>query len=140
VIFWDTSAVVPLLVNEPESARVTELARRDNNFVVWWATPVECASALARQEREGRLTSSDADAARELLAALRSAWIEILASSEVRERAETLLLRHALRAGDALQLAAALTWARGAPRSHAFACLDDRLRLAARGEGFQPAL
>lgn len=137
MIFWDTSALVPLLVDEELSPRVTALARGDDSLVVWWASPVECTSALARREREGRLTGAQVDSAREILAALRSSWAEVLASPEVRARAERLLLRHPLRAADALQLGAALTWAGGAPTSHAFACVDERLRAAARGEGFK---
>jgi len=47
-----------------------------------------------------------------------------------------LLLSHPLSAADALQLAAALTWAGKQPREHAFVCLDRRLHDAARKEGF----
>jgi hypothetical protein len=43
---------------------------------------------------------------------------------------------HPLRAADALQLAAALVWCDEAPQGTAFVCLDDRLRDAARREGF----
>lgn len=35
-----------------------------------------------------------------------------------------------------LQLAAALVWAGKAPKGHQFVCLDQRLREAARKEGF----
>jgi hypothetical protein len=45
-----------------------------------------------------------------------------------------------LRASDALQLGAALTWTRGRPRQHPFATLDNRLAEAARGEGFSLVL
>jgi hypothetical protein len=41
-----------------------------------------------------------------------------------------------LRAADALQLAAALVWCQGDPLQHGFVCLDQRLREAARREGF----
>jgi len=43
-----------------------------------------------------------------------------------------------LRAGDALQLGAALIWAEDPPDSHRFCTLDDRLGMAARLEGFTP--
>jgi len=136
VIFWDTSAVVPLLVHEPRSADMRELAERDQHLVVWWGTSVECYSALARREREGIISSESADQARLVLGELTLAWTEILASEEVRSHATRLLRRHALRAADALQLAAALTWSDGRPDGHAFAALDSRLTAAARGEGF----
>ena len=41
-----------------------------------------------------------------------------------------------LRAGDALQLSAALTWTEDAPRGETFVCLDARLRDAASRQGF----
>jgi uncharacterized protein len=54
----------------------------------------------------------------------------------VRARAERLLAVHGLRAGDALQLAAALLWSRGETGAHTVVALDDRLRGAALREGF----
>jgi hypothetical protein len=140
VIFWDTSAVVPLLVDEPESDRVRKFLEADPDLVVWWVTQVECLSALARRERDGVLTPDGADGARRVLAALSRVWAEVLASEEVRLHAGRLLRRHALRAADALQLGAAMTWARGAPAGHGLVCLDDRMRAAARAEGFETSL
>lgn len=139
MIFWDTSAIVPLLVEEPESAQARELAQSDPSLLVWWTAPVECLSAIARREREGAIAPSAADDARRVLTALSGAWSEVTATEDVRQHAARLLLRHALRAADALQLAAAMTWARGAPSRHRLACLDDRLRAAARAEGFDIA-
>ena len=140
MIFWDTSAMVPLLVDEPRSEDVRRLARRDAAMVVWWGTPIECGSALARREREALLTAAGADDARAVLGALQQTWIEMLATEEVRSHAMRLLRRHPLRAADALQLGAALTWARGCPEGHAIATLDDRLATASRGEGLELAL
>ena len=126
MIFWDTSAIVPLLVVEPESARARTVVGLDPAILVWWATPIECLSALARREREGTIAPDGSDASRRVLAALIRAWAEILASEEVRQHAGRLLRRHALRAADALQLGAAMTWAHGAPSGHQFACLERR--------------
>jgi predicted nucleic acid-binding protein len=140
VIFWDTSALVPLLVDEGESARARTLAQKDPEILVWWGSSVECASALSRLEREGRLLVADVDAAWQVLTALRRSWNEVLASEELRDWAERLVRRHPLRAADALQLGAALVWARGRPTGHAFASLDERLQAAARREGFAMAL
>jgi predicted nucleic acid-binding protein len=47
-----------------------------------------------------------------------------------------LLAAHPLRAADALQLAAAMLWARDKPGGRDFVCLDERLRTAAILEGF----
>ena len=45
--FWDSSGIVPLLVEEASSASMRAHLRADGDLVVWWATPVECVSALA---------------------------------------------------------------------------------------------
>jgi predicted nucleic acid-binding protein len=57
-------------------------------------------------------------------------------TEEVRRRASRLLAVHALRAGDALQLGAALVFA-AEVQGVGFVCLDDRLREAASKEGFR---
>ena len=136
VIFWDTSAVVPLLVAEASSPAMSKVARA-SRFLVWWCTAVECLSAIARREDDGTLTQEGAEQARQRLRALRGSWSEVTPSEQVRENAERLLLRHRLRAADALQLGAALRWAENNPRGHRFHTLDGRLGDAARKEGFE---
>jgi hypothetical protein len=136
VIFWEASALVPLLVEEPASPSARELLERDQAILVWWGTSLDCLSALARREREGVLTPGGADAARERLKALADAWSEVLPTEAVREHAGRFLRVHGLRAADALQLAAAMTWARGRPSGHTLATLDRRVWSAARAEGF----
>src|SRR5258706_1912452 len=105
MIFWDTSAVVPLLVEEPASVRLRALAKADARIVVWWGTKIECASALARLERAGTLSPAACDNARAVLAVASDTWSEVLAGADVREEALRLLRRYALRSADALQLA-----------------------------------
>ncbi len=138
--FWDASALVPLLFEERDSARLQALRREDPKIVVWWATDVECASALARREREGRLTPDFAAAASDRLAALRKEWDEISPSALLRETALRLVRLHPLRAADALQLAAASIAADRRPPTLAFVTLDARLAAAARREGFARVL
>jgi predicted nucleic acid-binding protein len=70
------------------------------------------------------------------MAMLRLAWREVQPVPEVRELAEDRLERHELRAADALQLAAALVWCNRRPSRRYFICLDRKLRMAARAEGF----
>ena len=135
-MFWDTSAVVPLLVDQPASTVARDRARADPSMVVWWSTPVVCASALARLEREQVLDVAGVDASRGLLHELKSTWYEVAPTDAVRGHASRLLLRHPIRAADALQLGAALVWAEDRPDGHRFFTLDDRLGAAARREGF----
>jgi uncharacterized protein len=137
VRFWESSALIPLLLQEPTSARLQDLLRRDPAVAVWWGTPVECASALARRQRDGALARSEVRQAQGALDDLRAGALEIEPTEEVRSRAMRLLAVHRLRAGDALQLAAALIWSQERVRGVGFVCLDDRLRGAAAREGFQ---
>jgi len=72
----------------------------------------------------------------ELFHAASEAVVISVQVKKVCERAALGLFRHPLRAGDALQPGAALTWARGRPRAHGFLSFDERLATAARREGF----
>ena len=134
--FWDTSAIVPLLLAQPSSASMDELYRADQRLVVWWATRVECESALSREERLEHLRPRAARAARQTLDQLAATWQEMAARDALRETARRLLRTHDLRAADALQLAAALFAAEQRPQSLPFVCLDERLGRAAEKEGF----
>lgn len=134
--FWDTSALVPLLLEQEATAEAAELLSQDPEIVAWWGSAVECASAVARLRREERLTVSEEEQALELLNGLRSSWLEILPSEEVRQRALRLLRVHPLRAADALHLSAARLWAGSTTRPE-LVTYDERLGLAARLEGFQ---
>jgi predicted nucleic acid-binding protein len=135
--FWDSSAIVPLCLDEPQSDRLKRLAEEDAALVVWWTGLVECYSAFARLRREGVLSRTEEDQARLVAAQLQAQWTEIEPSNKVRAQAERVLLLHPLRAADSLQLAAALVWAAGHPTGHEFVCLDQRLCEAAGREGFR---
>ena len=134
--YWDTSALVPLLVAQSASAAVRGLYRADSTVAAWWGTRLECESALARLEREGTLALEAATAARRRLDRIASSWEEILPAEVLRETARRLLRTHDLRTADALQLAAAIAAAEQQPASLAFVCLDVRLARAAEREGF----
>jgi predicted nucleic acid-binding protein len=136
VRFWDSSALVPLFVQEQTSAVVAETYAADPAVVAWWATPLECTSALARLERDGALALDGLTVAMASLADAVGAWHEVQPVPPVRHTAMRLLLVHDLRAADALQLAAALTAAEGQPDALGFVTLDDRLARAAVREGF----
>lgn len=133
--FWDSSAIVPLCLGQPSSARAHELLREDPDAVVWWSTPVECASAFARLRRQERLTHAEEESALRLLRTLQRSWYEVTPGDRVRAQALRLLRLHSLRAADSLQLAAAVEWA-GSPASGELVTFDERLGFAARLEGF----
>ncbi|MEO6223864.1 MAG: PIN domain-containing protein [Vicinamibacterales bacterium] len=135
-MFWDSSALVPLLVSESRSADLTGLLAEDKEMTMWWATPLECQSALYRRHRELPLESSVMTTATERLRAVVEHADTVAPTDEVRRRAARLVSVHPLRAADALQLAAALIWCEEQPHGEVFVCLDDRLRDAALREGF----
>ncbi len=134
--FWDSSAVVPLLVEEPASESLVRSLKADGGLIVWWGTPVECVSAIARRERDGHLPAAAANAAIARLRALEPSWVEVSPSARVRRLALRLLRTHPLRASDSLQLAAALVAAEEDPGALGAVCLDERLATAAQREGF----
>jgi predicted nucleic acid-binding protein len=133
--FWDASAVVALLLDEPASAQAQRWFKEDPHLLVWWATELECVSAISRREREGVLDLRTSAVALHRLDALARQWIEVQPVLAVRGLARRLLRVHPLRAADSLQLAAALTVAEQAPASITFVCLDQRLTEAAMREG-----
>jgi hypothetical protein len=136
VKFWDTSALVPLLATEDATPAVLKLYAADPVVLVAWTTPVECASAVARAEHDGLLVGDQASEAFTRLDALATAWREVEPSNDLRDLARRLLRVHRLRAGDAIQLAAALLAAERRPASLTFVTLDERLGTVALKEGF----
>lgn len=133
--FWDSSALVPLLVSEPDSARRAAALRADATMAVWWGSGVECESALQRRIRDASLSSHNGHTARTRLAALADAWHEVPPDPGLRTLAVRLLRTHPLRAADALQLAAALRLAQAGQSNLAFLTADTRLADAAEIEG-----
>ncbi|MCJ7630159.1 MAG: PIN domain-containing protein, partial [Longimicrobiales bacterium] len=115
--FWDTSALVPLLLEQEATVEVGGLLSQDPEIVAWWGTAMECASAAARLRREERLTVDEEDRVLGMLTELRNSWLEILPSEELRDSAVRLLRVHGLGAADALQLAAARVWAGSTDRA-----------------------
>ena len=133
--FWDSSAVVQLLVEQPGSAALRALLRADPAVVAWWGTPVECVSAIVRLERERHLGAKEVQTALGRLDLLAETWAQVEPGPAMQQLARRLLRTHPLRAADALQLAAAVIAADGEPRRLPFVCRDERLRVAADREG-----
>lgn len=136
--FWDTSALLPLYIQEKTTAVVRKIKEKlsDDEFVLSVLTPVEFFSALCRMYREGKMT-------REVLNESFERFNLMVESSQVVsdiDAISTSALRalrvHPLRSADALQLAAALLACLGEPSLHTFVTLDSKLAEAAAKEGF----
>ena len=134
--FWDSSAIVPLLVREEETGRRRAHLQEDPRMTVWWACRLECSSALNRLRRDGSLDEAGLSRALRDLGTLADGWFEMQPTEELRARAMRLLRVHPLRAADAAQLAAALMATSENPSQLQFVTSDDRLRESAEKEGF----
>ncbi len=134
--FWDSSAIVPLVVRQAGSVEVEQWLAADPQVVIWTLTSVEVASALWRLVRDGVLPERRALEAEAVAIELLERAHAIADVESVRRAATRLLRVHALRAADALQLGAALAWADGHPAGLIVHTFDQRLALAAEREGF----
>ena len=134
--FWDSSAMLPLLVEQEASSQVSAWVAVDDSLVVWTLTPVEVVSALRRLVRENSLDEEIARTAEARLDQIIRTCHVVIDVETVKPLAARLLRLHPLRAFDALQLGAALHWAEGHPQGRTVHTLDHRLALAAQREGF----
>jgi predicted nucleic acid-binding protein len=137
VRFWDTSALVPLVVDEPATEAVRGLLDDDSEPVIWTLTSVELMSALGRIARRS-------DGLQDLLPAMRESALDLVGRcvmvtdvDGVRRRAERLVGIHPLASADALQLAAALAASGDRPERLEIVTLDAVLARCARLEGFR---
>ncbi len=135
--FWDSSAIVPLLLREKSTPALRKLYEVDPEVLAWWGAEAECVSALARLERQSPSLGPAVEDALGRLDALKRAWHEVQCVLTVREAARRLLRVHELRAADALQLAAAVVASENRPSTLEIVCLDRTLARAALREGFR---
>ncbi len=132
--FADASALVARYVQEPRSSIVRRWLT-DAPVAISRLSEVEVVSAFARLCREDRLSRRARDRAIAAFTADLASWYVVEVTSAIASSARRLLVRHALRNGDAIQLASAL-WlqqATGEPIDGVLA-FDDRLVAAARAE------
>jgi uncharacterized protein len=135
--FWDSSALVPLIIEERHSKACRQILRTDSTQMVFYFTRTEILSAIWRRHREGLLDAAEVQEAETRLDKLAARWTEVDSVTRVRDAAEKLLRVHPLRAADSLQLGACVA-VFGARRSdREFVVLDGRLADAAQQEGFK---
>lgn len=107
IAYFDTSAVIPLIIDEPTSSTCERLWNEAARIVSVRLMYAEARAALAMAQRMGRLTSLELATAVELL----DGFINEIDSVEVTELlvrgAGAMAEQHALRGYDAVHLAAA---------------------------------
>jgi predicted nucleic acid-binding protein len=134
--FWDSSAIVPLVVDEEETGYCLNALTNDQEMLVWCLTKVEVISALCRRLRDRAFDEEEFQKAKGHLNDLIERAYEVQAIEKVRARALRLLEVHPLRASDACQLAAVLVATQEDPNRLAMVCFDQSLKNAAVKEGF----
>ncbi len=134
--FWDSSALVPLCTNESRSISAGRLWKTFPQKFVWWETSVEICSALARIERENKITTTQRLKAEKRLEVIEKVWSEISPNARVKELARTFPALYKMKAADSLQLAAALVWCKEQPKNKDFVSGDEHLIKVAETVGF----
>lgn len=132
--YFDASALVKRYVRETGSVMVRRLLA-SGIVATSRLSEVEVASGIAHRAREGAFTAARRD---RVLAALQRdmpafAIVEVIPG--VTADARALLLRHPLRASDAIQLASCLFLQRQLNQPVPLMAFDQRLLDAARAEG-----
>src|ERR1035438_3638425 len=98
--FWDSSALLPLCVEQKQTGRARALFA-NQAVAVWWSTPVEIISGLTRLLRMGEIGRDELLAGKQLAQTIATNWVSIKPSARIAAQACSLLERHPLRAGDA---------------------------------------
>lgn len=132
--FFDASALVKRYVRERESTQVRRLLRA-GDVAVSRLSEAEVVSALARLARVNAISRRQRDRAVAAFLGDLTAWHIVEVTPEVVTTARRLLMQHALRSGDAVQLACALVLHAGIGREfEALVAYDHRVLDAARAE------
>jgi len=137
VKFWDTSALLPLFVDEPATESCAALLSSDPSVIVWEGTSVELLSALSRYRRHSSGFDDLWPSVRHEILERWVSWSRVADLAKASLRAQRLVNVHPLKTGDAFQLAAALVACEDQPQRIDFVTRDQALAGAARLEGFQ---
>jgi predicted nucleic acid-binding protein len=135
VAFWDSSALIPLCVSQPQTA-TARLLYESYRIVTWRGTQVEIMSGLTRLDRTAAITHDRFLIGKQIAKEIMRDWISVGSIESIAGNACLLLELYPLRAADALQLAAALAWCEGRPKGNVFLTFDNRLAEAAELAGF----
>ena len=132
--FFDASALAKRYVEEPHSRDVRRLLA-EGIAAASRLSEVEITSALIRRWREDELPEAERDRALDAVREDFTALTVVELAPEIVALARFLLLRHRLRAGDAVQLASCLFLRKRVGRAVDFVAFDGQLGEAAGREG-----
>lgn len=135
-VYVDTSVLVKLYIDEPDSDAIAARVRRADLVVTASLTYAEMCAAFARRKREGQLTAAEH---RKLRRRFDADWASLLivdAGDTLVRAAGALTDSHSLRGADAIQLASfEYLLAAADDDGIEFLCADERLSAAARHLG-----
>ena len=113
IAYFDTAAVIPLIIEELSTESCTLMWNESSRVVSTRLLYPEARAALAKAQRMGRLSPSQLRAAVDELDALLVQIDHIEVSEELAQVAGEMAQAHGLRGYDAVHLAAAVTVADG---------------------------
>ena len=134
--FWDSSALLSLMIVDVHSGRANAIMRADEEIVASHLTTVEVSSGLWRRRHAREISVAAHLASDAVFAKLSRYWMTVAITDAVVDEAVSLVSRHALRTGDAVQLGSAIVARRTLRTTLRFVTFDKRLAVAARAEGF----
>lgn len=133
IVYFDTSALLPLVVAEAGSPVSMKLWAEADEVVSSRLLIVEAAAAIAQSERIGRVSSAESPGLHQEARLLAVDATLVEATATIIDRAAALAASRGLRGYDAVHLATAVSIR---ARDVVFASGDQRLLIAAAEEGF----
>ncbi|HLS15786.1 MAG TPA: type II toxin-antitoxin system VapC family toxin [Beutenbergiaceae bacterium] len=134
VVYFDSSALLSLVRDEPGSALLSALWNRADALIASRLADAEVRAVLRAGERTGRLSAAAAEHARTTWQTMWPALRKVEVTAAIADHGAALAEEHGLRAGDGLQLASVLLLAEAEP---VVAVTDARLAEAATGQGLR---
>lgn len=132
LLFCDTSALIKLLIDEPDSAQIHQASERAGLIAACRITWAEAMAAMARRQRDDPTSADDIETARQRLSMLWSSFTIVEVSQKLVEAAGRFADGFALKGYDSVQLAAAHELHLNTEQKVLFACYDRRLNQAAQ--------
>jgi predicted nucleic acid-binding protein len=136
ITYLDTSSLVKLYVQEPESAEVKNLVANSSAVSTSLIAYAEARAAFARRYRERAFTKTQYKKLKDSLDKDWSQLLIIMVSKEIALSAGNLAEKHELRGFDAIHLASAITIKQELQSPIVFSCADQKLKKASIQEGF----
>lgn len=132
ILFCDTSALIKLLIDEPDSDQMQQASSEALAIAVCRITWAEAMAAMARRQREDPISADDIDQARQQLAQHWNHFSIVEVTQRLVETAGRFADGFALRGYDSVQLAAAHELHLSTQQPLTLASYDRRLTQAAQ--------